>query len=56
MSHKSYSIETTCASSPSPTPRELKALKKETPPGFLLEVTWVTLSLFMVKVAVDGAF
>jgi len=40
----------------SPTPKELKALKKEVPPGFILEVAWLTASLFFVKIAVPGAF
>lgn len=42
--------------SPGPSPKEIKALKKETPPGFLLEVTWITVSLFLVKLSVPDAF
>ena len=38
------------------TPRELKALKKETPPGFILEVVWMSATLFIVKMAYPGAF
>ena len=57
MSHK-FSNQSTTETSPaySPTPRELKALKKEEPPGFLLEVAWVTITLFFVKLSVDGAY
>ena len=54
MSLKSYPATPPTASSP--TPKELKALKKEQPPGFLLEVSWLTTSLFFAKIAVPGAF
>lgn len=53
MSHKSFtpqnSMETTASTSP--TPKEIKALKKEIPPGFIVEVTWLTVSLFLIKIS-----
>jgi hypothetical protein len=55
-SHHSIAMESTSSDLKGPSPREIKALKKETPPGFLLEITWITLSLFLVKLAVNGAF
>jgi hypothetical protein len=54
MPTKAYIQTPTTAASP--TPKELKALKKEVPPGFILEVAWLTASLFFVKIAVPGAF
>lgn len=54
MSTKSYTVTPPTAASP--TPKELKALKKEVPPGFILEVAWLTASLFFIKIAVPGAF
>ena len=54
MSTKSYSA--TSPTSASPTLKEIKLLKKEVPPGFMLEVVWLTASLFFVKIAVPGAF
>lgn len=54
ISTKAYNQTPVTAASP--TPKELKALKKEAPPGFMLEVAWLTASLFFVKIAVPGAF
>jgi hypothetical protein len=57
MSHKAFSpSHDSATTSASPTPRELKALKKETPPGFVLEVAWLTITLLFVKLAVPNAY
>jgi len=60
MSHKSFSpTHTTLESATtqaSPTRHELKALKKEKPPGFILEIAWLTFSLLFAKLAVPHAY
>jgi len=55
LSSKSFSSTSETSSSPI-TPKELKALKKEKPPGFVLEVVWLSVSLFIFKIAYPGAF